>query len=224
MKLSKQLLAGTAALALGAGAFVPAANAEITADVGVASSYLWRGYDLGSGTPAVFGDVGVSASGFYAGIWGSSGDTGAGTEYDLYGGYNGSVGDFSYGLNVTSYVYPSGPGYTDGGTDVGDLMEGILTLGYGPVTLNYYDNLEGADGYTYTTLAATFGKFTGLLGAHKGDTNEAVHLNLTYAYNDNLSFTVSKIISSNDGDIVGGEMVVVDDDPLFVVTYAIPLQ
>ena len=51
------------------------ASAELSASATVASSYLWRGFELGSGTPAVSADLVYSNSGFYAGVWVSSGDT-----------------------------------------------------------------------------------------------------------------------------------------------------
>src|SRR5690606_30558758 len=106
MKFSKKMLAGSVAVsAMALSAVAPVANAEVSASVGVANMYLWRGFNLGDdgssgslGNPAVWGDINFSASGFTAGIWTSSGDTFAGTEYDLYAGYSGEVNDFSYGV------------------------------------------------------------------------------------------------------------------------------
>ena len=116
MKYSKKMLIGSLSVsALAFNFHTPVANAEVSASVGIASSYLWRGYDLGAnadngsfGTPAVSGDLSVGGNGFTVGIWGSSGDSFAGTEYDLYAGYSGEAGDFSYGLTFVSYVYPTG--------------------------------------------------------------------------------------------------------------------
>ncbi|ABD79495.1 TorF family putative porin [Saccharophagus degradans] len=233
MNSTKKLLAtAVAASTMAVAAMAPVANAEVSASVGVASTYLWRGYDLGTGTPAVSGDLNFSQNGFYTGIWGSSGDTAAGTEYDLYIGYGGEVGDFSYDVSLWSYVYPTGAGYLDDEdtaeleeTNIGDLMDAVISVGYGPVALTYYGNVEGADDYSYVTLDATFDKFNVLLGSHSGDTDEATHLNVAYSYNDNLSFTLSKIVSSNDGDIDedSGDMVEVDGDVKFVVSYSLPI-
>src|SRR5690606_4017910 len=83
MNMKQKLLAAAIALsALTSVAVVPAANAEVevAASVGVSNMYYWRGFDLGGGS-AVLGDVNVSASGFYAGAWASSGDEVMGTEY-----------------------------------------------------------------------------------------------------------------------------------------------
>ncbi|BCD97414.1 TorF family putative porin [Marinagarivorans cellulosilyticus] len=235
MKLSKTLIASSVAAVMAAGVMAPAqAEVEVGASVGVASTYLWRGADLGSGTPAVSGDLNVSAAGFYAGIWGSSGDTGAGTEYDLYAGYGGSVGDFSYDLSVWSYNYPTGAGYTDDNeTDFTDWTDAVVSLGYGPMSFAAYipvgkDNSSGD--YMYYTLGADIGAFSLLVGMHSDDVGgggavgqcapedageacSPVHLNVSYAYNDNLSFTVSQFIADESDD----------DDMKFVVSYTLPL-
>ena len=96
MKKATQLFTGVAAasaLALGSFASIAQAQAqtqaEVSASVGIANMYYWRGLDLGDdgATPAVSADLNVSSGGAYAGIWTSSGDHGAGTEYDLYAGY-----------------------------------------------------------------------------------------------------------------------------------------
>ncbi|MDO6423300.1 TorF family putative porin [Saccharophagus degradans] len=227
MNSTKKLLAtAVAASTMAVAAMAPVANAEVSASVGVASTYLWRGYDLGSGTPAVSGDLNFSQSGFYTGIWGSSGDTLNGSEFDLYIGYGGEVGDFSYDLSIWSYVYPGTPEGAEIG--VGDLMEGVISLGYGPVAFTYYENLEGGDGYNYMTLGAGIEKFSVLVGQHSGDLDESTHLDLSYAYNDNLSFTLSTILSSNDGDTYINDedeedMIVVDGDVKFVVSYSLPI-
>ena len=194
-----------------------AAAVEVSGSAAVASTYLWRGYDLGSGTPAVSGDLSVSAGGAYAGIWGSSGDTSAGTEYDLYAGYGLEVGGFTFDISVWNYNYPTGAGYTiDGETDFGDFTDVIYTIGYGPVSFAWYDNVagDGTEDYEYYTLGAEFGKFSILAGMHDNTTgDDPVHLNLGYAFNENLSFTVSQFISDEPDD----------DDLKFVVSYSLPI-
>ena len=87
MRNAKKMFAtGLVALLSGA-VLMPAANAaapEVSASVGVANMYLWRGYDLGDGDAAISGDLKATHdSGAYAGIWASSGDASWGTEYDL---------------------------------------------------------------------------------------------------------------------------------------------
>jgi len=219
MKMKQKLIAGAIALSAMAGFAVPAAHAEVAATVGIANMYYWRGYDLGGGA-ALTGDINYSSNGFFVGAWTSSGDEALGTEYDLYAGYAGSVGDFTYGLSVVSYNYPS-----LGGTEKiapGDYVEVIPTIGYGPVTLTYYDAvaaevapLDNKD-YSYATLAVEFDKLTIKYGQHMDDgSTTSSHLDITYAYNDNLSFTIGSLI--DDGDDPEA------DDVTFVVGLTLPL-
>lgn len=204
-------LAAAIALTAGSIAVAPVALAEVSASVAVASTYLWRGYDLGSGTPAVSGDITVSEGGFYAGVWGSSGDEALGTEYDLYAGWGGEFGGLSVDLSVWNYIYPTG----DAELDFGDASEVILGLGFGPVSFTYYDNVAGGSGYEYYTLGAGFGSFSATLGLHDNPEGEdPMHLDISYAYNDNLSFTISQLVEDEDEG----------DDLKFVVSYSLPLD
>ena len=210
-------LAAAIALTAGTMAAAPVAMAEVSGSVAVASTYLWRGYDLGSGTPAVSGDLSYSNSGFYTGAWVSSGDTSAGTEYDLYAGWGGEFGGLTVDLSVWNYVYPTGGGYTaDGETDIGDLTDVILTLGFGGVSFSYYEPVAG-DGvydYNYYTLSYGIGAFSFTLGMHDNDEgDDPTHLNIDYAYNDNLTFTISQFVSDEPEG----------DDLKFVVSYSLPL-
>ena len=220
MKLMNKIVAGSLATAL-LGSFALPAAAEVSASASVATSYLWRGYDLGSGTPAASADIGVSAeSGLYAGLWVSSGDTTAGTEYDVFAGYAGEAGDLSYDVSLVSYVYPTGINSDTDGT-IGDFMEVIVGLGYGPVSLTYYDNIAGDTGgyaasedYTYVTLGLDIENFSFLIGTHDFDPGDATHFDVSYAYNDNLSFTLSIL------DVDGAD----DPEPTFVASYSIPIM
>lgn len=236
MKLSKTLIASSVAAVMAAGVMAPAqAEVEVGASVGVANMYYWRGQDLGNGAAAVSGDLNLSAAGFYTGVWASSGDSSAGTEYDLYMGYGGSVGDFSYDVSAWTYVYPTSGGKgliedDDAGTP-GTLSELVLSFGYGPVALTYYDNVAGGTGYSYLTLGASFGSFSFTYGMHDQadfDGDMPSHFDIGYAYNDNLSFTLgipvdegSETFDDETGLPTGYTLA--DKDPVFVVSYSIPL-
>ena len=222
MKLMKKIVAGSLATALLGGFALPAA-AEVSASASLATSYLWRGFDLGSGTPAASASLDYSdESGIYAGLWVSSGDAGAGTEYDVYAGYAGEAGDISYDLMLVSYVYPTGAfNETDG--SIGDFMEVIVGLGYGPVSFTYYDNVAGDTGgyaasedYTYMTLGYDFEQWSFLLGQHDEGSGDGTHFDISYAYNDNLSFTLSFMSSDAAG---AGE-----GEGTFVAAYSIPIE
>ncbi|MGQ9424864.1 TorF family putative porin [Gilvimarinus sp. F26214L] len=233
MKLSKKLGISLAAASLGTSlAYAPLASAEVdlAASAGVANLYLWRGFDVGQGDAAVFGDITASAAGFYGSVWTSSGDAYAGMEYDLIVGYGQEVGDFVFDLALVSYVYPSShidPTVND--TEIGDWVEAILTVGYGPLSLSWYETLEAADNsyalgedYNYYTLGLDLGSFSFLVGHHDYNddfTDEETHLDVSYAYNDRMSFTLSKMIDDGDGDGAPA-----DDDLLFVLSYTLPID
>lgn len=212
MKMKQTLIAGAVALSAMAGFAVPAAHAEVSAAVGAANMYYWRGLDLGNGDAQVWGDLKVSGSGAYAGVWAGSGDAAMGQEYDLYAGYGNAFGDFKFDISVWSYNYPK-PAEDGEPLSPGDLVEVIGMIGYGPIAFTYYENVEGADDYNYMTLAGTFGAFTVKYGVHEDD---LAHVDLTYAYNDKLSFTVGKVVDDVDGTY--------NDEAKFVVGFALPIE
>ncbi len=236
-KLKQKLLAtSVAASALAMSAYAPlaAAEVELDASVAVANMYYWRGLDLGAGDPALIGDINVSASGFYAGFWASSGDVALGTEWDFYAGYGFEVGGFSVDLNYTTYMYPSAPYVFDedgevlGGGPLGfnDIADVAITLGYAPSEDLSFSIMHrvgisdlGDDDYTYSTISAGFGSFGVLVGAHSdksGATDGLTHLDLSYAFNDNLSFTFGKVIDQGEADH--------PDELLFVVKLSLPIS
>lgn len=221
MKMKQKLMASAIALSAMAGFAVPSAYADVTAAVGAGNMYYWRGFDLGGGA-SVWGDLKYSESGFYTGIWGGSGDGVMGQEYDLYLGYGGAVGDFKYDLSYWTYSYPKPKSVTTyfGGVAEdatpsplrpGDLQEVVAMIGYGPVAFTYYDDIDSK--YTYMTLAATFGDFTAKYGKHK---QGASHIDLTYAFNSKLSFTLGKVVDDVDGAIA--------DEVNFVVGFTLPIE
>ena len=222
-------------------AAVPAVQAEVevSASAAVANMYLWRGQDLGNGAAAVSGDLTVSTGGAYAGVWTSSGDTTAGQEYDLFAGYGGEAGDFSYDVSVLSYVY-SGDDEENGRGNTFDLTDLIVSVGYGPVSASYYYVLAGDEDYSYITLGAEMGAFSATLGyadgiENEGETTETIyddsnytHLDLSYAYNDNISFTLSKVIAQSlDADDAASneeDENYIDEDLKVVVSYSLPIE
>lgn len=222
MKMKQKLIASAIALSAMAGFAVPAAHADVAATVSASNMYYWRGFDLGGGA-ALTADVNVSSNGFIAGVWTSSGDGTLGTEYDLYAGYSGTAGDFTYGLSLVSYNYP-----TLGADAIapGDYVELIPTIGYGPLKFTYYDAIAadhdplGDKGYSYATVELTFDKFAFKYGQHmlkdggSGTMDGVSHLDATYKYNDKLSFTLGKIVDDNDA---------VDSELNFVVTLSLPI-
>jgi len=217
-KQSKMLRLTALSLAVaGAMAIAPtAANAEVSASVGVANMYLWRGVDLGNGSAAVSGDLSYSSSGFYTGIWASSGDSAAGQEYDLYAGYGAEFGGVSVDLCVWTYTYPQ----DSGNNDPGELSDAVLSVGFAGLSAAVYDNIAGSSGDAYYTLSYGYEAFSILVGKNdlRGNNdddsdNDMTHVDLSYAYNDNLSFTLSQQVDQEQDN----------GKPKWVVSYSLPL-
>ncbi|MFO1388292.1 TorF family putative porin [Cellvibrio sp.] len=219
----KKLVAVSAALSALAGFAVPAAHAEVAASVSASNMYYWRGFDLGGGA-ALVADVHVSEAGFYTGLWASSGDKANGTEYDWYAGYNFDLGALNVDLNYTTYMYPT-LAKPLGFDDVSDVA---ITLGYKvsddlsfkAMFRNGVGDVLADDNYTYTTLSATYGKFTALVGRHSDDSGAldgVTHLDLSYAYSDKLSFTLGKVVDKGTADAANDEL-------KFIATLSLPIK
>lgn len=220
---NKTLIAG--ALLASAGV----AQAEVAANVGVASSYLWRGYDLSYGSAVVSGGLDYAEGPFYAGVWASSGDDSYGTEYDLYAGFAGEIEGFSYDIGYVTYNYSGCSVVTDVvpasfdpltltftpevvtvEDDVCDFEEAYLSVGFSDFSLTAYDG----DGYVYYALGAGFGDFSFTYGMWT-DGSEGSHLDATYSMGD-FGLTLSKVI---DEDTAYGS-----DELLVAVSYSLPLD
>jgi uncharacterized protein (TIGR02001 family) len=134
-------------VALALGASQPAIAGDFSANVGMMSDYIFRGIKQNTSASA-FAGLDYEASGFYVGTWAA--EVGEGIEYDLYTGYGGTVGDFSYGIGYTGYFY------TD---DFDDTYHELnLSAGYGLFSIEYaagrYDNFDGPT-LDYGFLAGT---------------------------------------------------------------------
>jgi len=216
----KKILVGTlAASAFAAGSIATTAYAEgeVSASAAASNMYLWRGLDLGDGAAAVSGDLVYSVSGAYAGVWISSGDTGLGQEYDLFAGYAMDItDDVSVDVSVWNYNYSDLDARDD---TFGELTELVISLSAYGASVSILDNIAGGPGYIYYTLGYGAGDFSATFGSHSfdDDSGNMSHLDISYAYNDNLSFTVSKII---DEEVEG----TYDDDAIFQVSYSFPIK
>jgi uncharacterized protein (TIGR02001 family) len=86
------------------------AQAELSANIGAVSNYVWRGATQTDDGPAIQGGIDYAhESGLFLGTWASNVEFGGDkyAEVDLYGGYGGSLGeDFSYKAGLYYYAYP----------------------------------------------------------------------------------------------------------------------
>ena len=216
--IKKTVLAASVAATMAAGLAAPSiAVAEVSGTVGVSNMYFWRGQDISNGGAQVFGSLDYAHStGLYAGVWGSSEtDT---TEYDLYAGYAGSLGDFGYDIAYVDYNYPND---TDS-----DLQEVILSLGYAGFSAAGYfgvgDYGRGDDAEdnedNYFTVGYAYDKYGITVGTWDRDADDTnyTHVDLSYALTDELGFTVSKVVDADELSSMED-----NDDTLFVVTYAL---
>ena len=113
------LLASAFAVPAMAQTAAPAAEVSphtVTGNLGVFTSYRFRGIDQTYGKPALQGGIDYAhSSGLYAGNWNSSVSSGAGfpdgnLEMDFYGGYKMSVGDVGLDFGAILYYYPGSEG------------------------------------------------------------------------------------------------------------------
>ena len=107
------------AAVLATASFSQVAQAEVSANFGATSNYLWRGVTQSGNAPSLSGGLDYSnESGVYAGTWVGTIDwsdetsDAKGAEVDLYLGYGGEAGDFGYDVGYIYYYYPSS-GYED---------------------------------------------------------------------------------------------------------------
>lgn len=164
MKRSNKIAAMMAAAVMLPATMVAQDEVEASAGADIVSSYYWRGQDLGG--ISVQPSLGVSYKGLSLSAWGSIGLERTDTkEFDLTlgyttGGLTVSITDywfaysgqenkyFHYGAHSTAHVWEANIGYD-----------------FGPLALNWYTNIGGADGVnedgeraysSYILLAAPF--------------------------------------------------------------------
>jgi uncharacterized protein (TIGR02001 family) len=135
-----------------------AQEAEVSANVGWTSEYLYRGVPQKASSASAGLDVAVSK--VYLGTWAA--DVGDGNEVDLYAGIGTEVEDFSVSVGGTGYFYTG---------DFDDTyLEGNLNAGYGVLSAEFsygrYKAEAGDQDYWFlgitveqSGLYATFGTF-----------------------------------------------------------------
>jgi uncharacterized protein (TIGR02001 family) len=160
------------ALAQTAPAAAEAAPA-LTGNIGLFSSYRFRGIDQTFGRPALQGGFDYAhASGLYVGNWNSNVSSGAGfpdgnLEMDFYGGYKMNVGDVGLDFGAIYYYYPgseakvlSAGNPNSGAVNNKEVYIGaswkFLSLKYS-VALDDYFSSRGVDSSGVTTGKSTSG-------------------------------------------------------------------
>lgn len=207
-----------AALLVSSTALVSAASAaEVTANVGATTDYIWRGMTQNDGGTSFSGGLDVDfGNGFYAGTWvgDTAGDDYGTQEVDYYAGYAGEAGSISYDIGYLAYTYPS----SQSDDDV-DFSEVYLTVGTGPVSASVYylADADGADAGDSTYLSLDYETEVGGfgLGLHYGNydgdfvgDDDQTDMSLTLSKD---AFSYSLITTDGLEDV--------DDDARFVISW-----
>ena len=166
--------------------------AEVEANVGLTTDYIWRGMSQNAGGTSASGGLDVAyESGAYVGVW--VGDTAAASEddiaagvadfgtqeVDLYFGYAGEAGGLSYDVGYLAYMYPS----SQSDDAEADFSEVYVSVGKGPISLSYY-YLADADG---------------------ADAGDSTYIGLDYETDIGNDYSFSLHYGIYDGDFVGDE-------------------
>ena len=105
-KLHKIIAASLLASAATTGSSVVLADSPLTANIGVASNYIWRGKTQTGDLSAVSGGIDYAHdSGVYVGLWQSNLSSGS-YEQDIYAGYGFDAGPVGLDVGYISYQYP----------------------------------------------------------------------------------------------------------------------
>ena len=192
------VMAQTAAAPAEAPAAEAAPAPALTGNLGIFSSYRFRGIAQTYNQPALQGGIDYAhESGLYVGNWNSNVSSGAGfpdgnLEMDFYGGYKHAFGDFGLDVGGIYYYYPGseakvlGPNAKSGSVYNAELYIGgswkFLSLKYFYGLDNYF-SLVGVDatgtptgqntkGSSYIDLSANYDLGDGWgINAHYGSTN-----------------------------------------------------
>lgn len=194
----------------------PAAEAAasphtVTGNVGLFSSYRFRGIDQTFGKPALQGGIDYShSSGLYVGNWNSNVNSGAGfpeanLEMDVYGGYKMSFGDFGIDVGGIYYYYPgsdlNGKGVKNGELYIGASWKFLSAKYYYAVT-DYFNakgpNGESTDGTGYFDVSGNFD-----LGGGWGINGHVGYLDFNKVQNANYTDWKLGVTKDLNGWIVG---------------------
>ncbi len=187
-KLKVLSLSAAVASALVSGSAIAGASANL----GYTSDYYFRGiYQASSSASAGFDYE--HDSGLYVGTW--WGDVGTGLETDFYAGFAGEVSGLSYDIGYIVYDY------TDEFDD--KYSEVDLTIGYGPVSIEYavgeYDTTPVTLDYTFAAITAEHKGFYVTLGSF-GDDFDGSYTELGYG-TEVGGFDVGVAVLDNDKDL-----------------------
>lgn len=174
-----------------------AAHAQLTANLGLASDYRFRGISQTQNGPAIQGGIDYAhESGLYIGNWNSSVSSqlytnGAGVESDLYAGWKKDVyKGITVDVGSYNYFYPQATNGTNPSFNTTELYAGV---GYGPIAIKYSQTLgsyfgtpnSNGSNYSQVDINQSFAPLSDTLKdlsfvAHYGHTQVTKNSNLSY--------------------------------------------
>lgn len=188
MKKSLIALALVGAFAAPAFAEEAAAPAEhtFTANIGAVTNYVFRGITQSQHQPAIQGGVDYAhSSGIYVGTWASSIEwvnrrdfvyqKDNNIELDLYAGYKGAIGDFSYDVGAIRYFYPG-----DFTTSTDALVTANTTEAYISGSWKYFT-------LKYNRALTSFIGWGGTSSENKSKGSDYIDLTMTYPIDETLN-------------------------------------
>jgi len=172
------------------------AHADVSANLGFASDYYYRG--ILQAPNSANGGLDYQSGGFYVGTWAA--DVKDGLEIDGYFGYAGEAGDLGYSVGYTGYFYTGDFDDTYQEINLG-ASYGMLTV---DVALGEYDNFGfGKQDYTYYALTLEkdgfYGKYAGFSQDFDG---EYIEVGFGTTIGDDLFDVAIAAIFAND-ELVG---------------------
>ena len=207
-------------------AAAPAPDFTLTGNLGLFSSYRFRGIAQTYDKPAIQGGFDLShVSGFYAGNWNSNVNEGAGypggsIEMDFYGGWKKSWGDWGLDLGGIYYYYPgTNAGATipftpvnnrtgqihSGRVDNGELYIGgswkFVSLKYSHAVTDYFST-PSTKNSNYLDLSANYD-----LGSGWGINGHVGHLNFHNMTNGSYTDWKLGVTKDLSGWVIGASYV-----------------
>lgn len=191
------------------------AQAEISANVGATSNYVWRGVTQTKDEAAISGGIDyANESGVYVGTWASNINWGSpatddtGVEVDFYGGYGGEMSGFGYDVGLIYYGYPQHSD-SDFVEFYGSVSYSVVTAGLAYTVSGENDGGQFDDGDVYYYLSAgidlddgwSVGGTVGYYDFDNATAGEYTHFqaDVTKSAGDFGDFTLSASVADDDG-------------------------
>lgn len=183
---------------LGIGAAPAVSMADVSANIGWTSDYIFRAFFQDESSASA--GIDYENSGFYVGTWWA--DVGNGLEQDAYFGYGGGDDDFGWSVGYTGYFYTE-----DSFDDTyQEINLGITAGGFaGDLAVGQYDNFGASADYTYLGLSYTLDTGT-MFKIAQTDYDDPINadgmwieIGQTWSFDDDIELSLTYLYSP-DGD------------------------